>query len=204
MRQRPILRDSVEHTGYRVAIVTLDSHTAGPAARVLPRLEVDFPGLSVSVHAAAEWGESPALLDEARDAIAHADIIVANILFLEEHVQAILPDLIARRDACDALVGVIADEQIVNLTKMGNVDMSKPASGMMAVLKKLKPKTKKKSSGESQMKRGGFVPPRHADHDGRHRAASACCACGHRGPADAALLCSGVRYRPLRRRHPRV
>lgn len=146
------MRDSVEHTGYRVAIVTLDSHTAGPAARVLPRLEADFPGLTVSVHAAAEWGESPALLDEARDAIAHADIIVANILFLEEHVQAILPALKSRRDACDALVGVIADEQIVNLTKMGNVDMSKPASGMMSILKKLKPKTKKKSSGESQMK----------------------------------------------------
>ncbi len=150
------MRDSSDHTGYRVVIVTLDSHTAGPAARVLPRLERDFPGLSVTIHAAAEWGESPAKLDEARDAVAHADIIVVNILFLEEHVQAILPALKARRADCDAMIGIIADEQIVNLTRMGDMDMSRPASGMLAVLKKLKPKSKPsaklKSAGKSQMK----------------------------------------------------
>jgi magnesium chelatase subunit H len=73
-------------------------------------------------------------------------------LFLEEHIAAILPDLEARRPHCDAMVGVIADTQIVNLTKMGDLDMGKPASGVMAILKKLKPKTKRTSSGESQMK----------------------------------------------------
>ncbi len=38
---------------YNVVIVTLDSHAAGPAARIAPRLAVDFPGLTVSVHACA-------------------------------------------------------------------------------------------------------------------------------------------------------
>jgi magnesium chelatase subunit H len=29
----------------------------------------------------------------------HGDIIIANLLFIEEHITAILPDLQARRDA---------------------------------------------------------------------------------------------------------
>ena len=48
--------------GYRIAIVTLDAHVAGPARRIAPKLAKDFPGLEVSVHAAAEWAENPASL----------------------------------------------------------------------------------------------------------------------------------------------
>ena len=147
------MRDSTDHIGYRVVIVTLDRHAAGPAARALPLLQEDFPGLTVSIHAAAEWAENPDALEEARDAVRHGDIIVINLLFIEEHINFILPELTARRDACDAMIGVIADTQIVNLTKMGDLDMSQPASGPMALLKKLKPKAKAKASnGERQMK----------------------------------------------------
>ncbi|WP_102109692.1 magnesium chelatase subunit H [Oceaniglobus roseus] len=146
------MRDSGEITGYRVVIVTLDAHSAGPAARALPRLERDFPGLSLSVHAAAGWAEDPRALALAKDAVRHADIVICNLLFLEEHILAILPELEARRDRCDAMLGVIADEKIVKLTRMGSVDMLKPASGLMAMLKKLKPKAKGRTSGESQMK----------------------------------------------------
>ena len=146
------MRDDGYISGYRVVIVTLDAHAAGPAARVSPALAEDFPGLTVEVLAAAEWSENPAALAQAKDSIRHADIVVANLLFLEEHIAAILPELEARRPHCDAMVGVIADTQIVNLTKMGDLDMGRPASGVMAILKKLKPKTKRTSSGESQMK----------------------------------------------------
>jgi magnesium chelatase subunit H len=38
-------------------------------------------------------------LEEARIAVRHGDIIVANLLFIEEHITAILPELQARRDA---------------------------------------------------------------------------------------------------------
>ena len=38
---------------YRFVIVTLDAHAAGPAQRVAGRLAKDFPGLTISVHAAA-------------------------------------------------------------------------------------------------------------------------------------------------------
>lgn len=83
-------------TGYRVVIVTLDAHAAGPAARACNRLCADFPGLALSVHAAAEWAENPAALAAARAAVAAGDIVIVTLLFLEEHVQAILPALVAR------------------------------------------------------------------------------------------------------------
>jgi magnesium chelatase subunit H len=137
---------------YSVVIVTLDAHAAGPAGRIAPRLARDFPGLAVSVHAAAEWAETPAALARAKAAIASADMIVANLLFLEEHIEAVLPELRAARARVDAFVGVIADPQIVRMTRMGDLDMAKPASGAMALIKKLRgSKSPAEQSGERQM-----------------------------------------------------
>ena len=146
------MRDSYVHSPYRVVIVTLDHHAAGPATRALPALERDFAGLEVSIHAAATWAEDPAALEETKRAVAQANIIVANLLFLEEHVAAIASDMEARRPELDALIGVVADEKIVNLTKMGDLDMSAPSSTAMELLKKLRPKKGTKTSGEGQMK----------------------------------------------------
>ena len=140
------------HPAYNVVIVTLDAHAAGPAARIAPRLARDFPGLTVTVHAAAEWAESPGALARARDAVDHADIVIANLIFIEDHVTAILPNLTAARDRADAFVGMIADGQIVKLTRMGDLDMAKPATGIGALMKKLRgSKTGDKDSGERQM-----------------------------------------------------
>lgn len=137
---------------YRFVVVTLDAHAAGPARRVLPRLVRDFPGLEVSIHAAAEWAGNPAALDRARDDVARADIVVANLLFIDEHIRAILPQLRAARDRADAFVGVIADPQVVRLTRMGDLDMARPASGVAAFLKKLRGgDDRKPASGEKQM-----------------------------------------------------
>ncbi len=147
MRAEPNLRPA-----YSIVIVTLDAHAAGPAARISPRLQRDFPGLSISIHAAAEWAENPEALARARDAVDNADLLVANLLFIEEHITAILPNLQAARDRVDAFVGVIADPAIVKLTKMGDLDMSKPASGAMAFLKKLRGSgPPSASSGAKQM-----------------------------------------------------
>lgn len=146
------MRDNVDHIPYRVVLLTLDRHAAGPAARAAPRLATEFAGLEISIHAAAEWGKDSAALDAARADIAAANIIITSVLFLEEHIQAILPDLKARRDACDAMVGIIADQEIVQLTRMGDLDMSRPASGVMGLLKKLKPSKKSGSSGRDMTK----------------------------------------------------
>lgn len=137
---------------YNIVVVTLDQHAAGPAARIAPRLAKDFPGLTISIHAAAEWAETPAALTRCKLALQTADIVIANLIFIEEHITAILPALTEARARCDAFIGVIADASIVRLTKMGDLDMSKPASAAMALLKKLKPTAKTSAnSGEKQM-----------------------------------------------------
>ena len=147
------MRDDRHMNAYRVVIVTLDRHAAGPAARVTPRLQADFPGITVDIFAAAEWGNNPAAFAECEAALREADIVIANLLFLEEHVAPVLPHLLAARARCDAFVGMITDGQIVRLTKMGDLDMSKPASAAMQLLKSLRgSKGPSAASGEKQMK----------------------------------------------------
>jgi len=138
---------------YRVVILTLDAHAAGPCARAAERLAGDFPGLDLQVHAAAEWGAHPEALEATRAAIAGADMVIANLLFLEEHVAAILPALRARRAECDAMIGVIADAQIVKLTRMGTLDMSRPDTKLSRLMKRLRGADKKgKDDGARKMK----------------------------------------------------
>ena len=69
------MRDDFNITAkaYNVVIITLDSHAAGPVTRASLRLAQDFPGLRVTVHAAAEWGENPETLQKAKAAIALID-----------------------------------------------------------------------------------------------------------------------------------
>ncbi len=90
--------------GYRVVIVTLDSHATGPAARVSERLSGEFQDCQ-SPSCQRQWAEPRRL---GRGAfVRHGDIIVANLLFIEAYL-AILPELQARRDACDAMIGMIS------------------------------------------------------------------------------------------------
>ncbi|MEL7116893.1 MAG: cobaltochelatase subunit CobN, partial [Pseudomonadota bacterium] len=139
--------------GYRVVIVTLDAHAAGPIERAAGRLSADFPGLTVSVHAAAEWGEAPEKLEAAKHAVETGDIVITALLFLEDHVRAILPSLEARRPHCDAMIGMVSDAAIVKTTRMGNLDMGAPASGAMALLKKLRGSSKPSTeSGAKKMR----------------------------------------------------
>ena len=70
----------------------------------------------------------------------NADIIIANLLFLEEHVRAILPTLKTKRENCDALVGCISSKEVVSLTRMDRLDMSKPTSRFFIFIKKTKGK----------------------------------------------------------------
>ncbi|MDA8585538.1 cobaltochelatase subunit CobN [Rhodobacteraceae bacterium] len=152
------MRDEITYQPYNVVLLTLDRHAAGPAARVAPQLAADFPGLALKIHAAAEWAKDPQALDAAKADIASAHIIVTSVIFLEEHIKAILPDLKARRDGCDAMAGIIADQEIVQLTKMGDLDMLRPATGAMALLKKLKPAKKSGNAGAGQMKMLRRIP----------------------------------------------
>ncbi len=148
------MRDSgPDIQSYRIAIVTLDAHNARPCERALAALATDFPGLEIEIFAAAQWGEDPASFDRAKAAIERADIIIVNLLFLEEHVRPLLPILMARRDHCDAMVGMICDAALVKQTRMGSLDMAAPESGTMALLKKLRGSSKPSTeTGEKKMR----------------------------------------------------
>ena len=95
---------AADATPVRVVVVTMDSHLAGAAARALTMLRRELPGLQLVVHAADEWGNDPVALAACRADIARGDIVIATMLFLDDHIRAVLPDLVARRPHCDAMV----------------------------------------------------------------------------------------------------
>ncbi|MDT8345630.1 MAG: magnesium chelatase subunit H, partial [Thermohalobaculum sp.] len=147
--QKPI--SPAEFGGLRLAIVTLDAHFASAIERARPILARKIPGLELSLHAASDWAEQPGKLEETRAAIAQADIVIASMLFLDDQIKAILPALEARRPHCDAMIACVSAQEVIKLTKIGRLDMSKPAQGPMALLKKLRGKRTSASSGAGQM-----------------------------------------------------
>ncbi len=143
----------IRTTPVRVVIVTMDTHLASSVQRVHSALKRDYPGLTLSLHAASEYAGNEQLIARCRADIACADIVVVGMLFLEDHFLPILGDLRARRDQCDAMICMASASEVVKLTRLGQFDMDKPASGPMALLKKLRGnKEKKATGGAAQMK----------------------------------------------------
>jgi magnesium chelatase subunit H len=144
-------------TGLRVVIVTMDSHLSSAAARAEKILRSEIPGLTVVVHAADEWGSDAEALRACHADIAAGDIVIATMLFLEDHVRAVQPALAARRPDCDAILCCMSAGEITRLTRLGRFDMSQEATGALAMLKKLRGKPPGRggaeaSSGQAQMK----------------------------------------------------
>ncbi len=82
----------------RVVVVTMDSHLGGALGRAAATLKRELPNLDLAMHAADEWSGDPAALAACHDDIACADIVIATMLFLDEHIRAVLPALAARRE----------------------------------------------------------------------------------------------------------
>ena len=147
-------------TQIRVVLVTMDTHLSSATERARATLLRDMPGLHLTLHAASEYtGNADATARCIAD-IEQGDIIVTATVFLEDHFLPILPALQARRDACDAMICMVSAGEVVKLTKLGKFDMSKPASGPMAMLKKLRGSSKEKPSagGAAQMKMLRRIP----------------------------------------------
>ncbi len=141
-------------TPVRVVLVTMDSHLASAAHRAGRSLSRTMPGLNFGVHAADEWGNDDTALARCKADIAQADIVIVTMLFMEEHFLPLLPTLQARRDQCDAMVCAMSAAEVTKLTRMGKFDMSAPASGMMAMLKKLRGKPASDQKGGPQATTG--------------------------------------------------
>ena len=125
-------------TPVRVCVVTMDTHLSGAIERARQALRRELPGLTLDVHAASEWTADPRALARCREDLARADLVVATMLFLEEHFTPILGDLRACRERCDAVVCMVSAPEVVRLTRLGRLDMDKPASGPMALMKRLR------------------------------------------------------------------
>jgi magnesium chelatase subunit H len=136
----------------RVVIITLDNHLSGAVARAQSWFARACPGVTIGFYAAADWDEAPETLEAARADIARGDIILMTMLFLEDHIRAVLPQLTARQNACDAMVGLMSAGDIVKLTRMGDYRMDKPATGLLSLIKKLRGTNKAGAqSGAGQM-----------------------------------------------------
>jgi magnesium chelatase subunit H len=138
----------------RIVIVTMDTHLSGAATRALDTVREQVPNLELALHGADEWGADAAALAACRADIARADILFVSMLFLEDHIRAVMPALVERRERCDAMLCCMSAGEVVRLTRMGRLDMSAEAKGAMALLKRLRGSAGKgsSSSGKGQMK----------------------------------------------------
>ena len=136
-----------------IVIVTMDSHFGGAVDRARALLRKQIPGLELTLHAADEFAGDEAALAACRADIGRADIIIAGMLFLEDHFRLVQDAIAARRDNCDALVCCLSAPEITRLTRMGRLDMSAEAKGLMGLLKRLRGKKEGGgASGKGQMK----------------------------------------------------
>ena len=133
-------RISANRPSVRVVIVTLDNHLASAVERARLRLRDEMPGLQLGFHAAAEWENSPEALEDAKADVARADIVLSAMLFMDEHVRAILPTLLARREHCDAMIGCLSAGEVVKTTRLNRFDMSGTKRSALDFLKKLRGK----------------------------------------------------------------
>jgi magnesium chelatase subunit H len=140
----------------RVVIVTMDNHLAGAAARAARMLQQRLPTVSLSIHAASEWADDPSALARCKADIASGDIVIASMLFMEDHFTPVLADLQARRDHCDAMVCIMSAGEVMRLTRLGRFSMDGSTRGPMAFLKKLRGKSNDgkptATAGAQQMK----------------------------------------------------
>ena len=155
MGGRPQTLKAVEDkTCFRVAIVTMDTHLNTAAFKANQTLRNEIPGLNLQMFAASEYASEPSKLVACLEGIKKADIVVVSMLFVEEHFQPIMKALEAKRKDCDAMVCIMSAPEVSKLTSMGRLDMTKPASGAMGFLQKLRGNKKNNAAkgGESQMR----------------------------------------------------
>jgi len=146
-------RTSVDNTPIKVVMIMLDNHMSSTVMVAQKQLQKDLPGLQLCAHAATDWANNPLALEKCLQDIAEGDIIFATMLFVEDHINPVLPALKARREACDAMVACMSATEIVGLTKIGRFKMGGKESAPIKFLKNLRGKKKDGSSdGASQMR----------------------------------------------------
>ncbi|WP_132254558.1 magnesium chelatase subunit H [Methylobacterium segetis] len=142
---------AAERPDIRVVIVTLDNHLASAVERARQTLACEMPGLVLGFHAAADWEADPAAVEACRRDIARADIVLSAMLFMDEHVRAILPALLARRPDCDAMIGCLSAAEIVRTTRLNRFNMDGSQRSALDFLKRLRGKGPAQGNAGRQM-----------------------------------------------------
>ena len=132
------MKNPLSHQPIRICVITLDAHLASAMDHAREQLMQELGGLRLNLHAAAEFAADAVKLKHCLEDIAEADIIVANMLFLEEHIRLVQAALEARRMDCDAMLVCLSASEVTKLTRVGRFDMQKPSSAAMNFLKKLR------------------------------------------------------------------
>ena len=137
----------------RVSIITMDTHLSSATERARYALKKKLPSLELSIHAASSWTVDAKALENCITDIESADILIVTMLFMEDHYKPVIEALKARRNQCDAMICAMSAGEVVSLTRMGGFDMGKPATGLMALLKRLRGnKEKAQTGGAAQMR----------------------------------------------------
>jgi magnesium chelatase subunit H len=150
---------AADRTEIRIVIVTMDSHLSSAAARAARRLAVELPGLTLNVHAADEWGSDPHALQRCRDDIARGHLVIATMLFMEDHFRPVLQAFEERRAQCDAMICMMSAAEVVKLTRIGRFVMDGKQTGPLALLKRLRGTRKNtRMAGADEMKMLRRIP----------------------------------------------
>ena len=142
-------------THMRVVMLTLDTHLSSAANRSAARLAQKMPGLELRLHAASEYRASDDALQKCLHDIQRADMVIATMLFMEDHYLPVIEAMKARRDHCDAMVCIMSAPPVMQLTRMGKLTMGGKSSGLMELLKKLRPKAKENTEEKTASKSEG-------------------------------------------------
>jgi magnesium chelatase subunit H len=154
----PRRTSAADRTPVRVVIVTLDDHLASTVDRAAAALRGELPGIEVRFHAAADWERDEARLARVVADIGDADIVLATMLFMDEHIRAVRPALEARRARCDAMVVCMSAAEVTKLTRMGRFAMGATDKGPMAFLKRLRGKDSAPNAGARQLRMLKLIP----------------------------------------------
>ena len=136
----------------RMVVLTLDAHLSGVLDAAGAAVARDLPGFELSVHMASRWANDPAAAADANADIARADVVVAHMLFLEDHFLPVIAALRDRREQCLAMMGCLSAGEVVKLTRLGKFRMDGEGGAVTNLLKKLRGKAKgPETSGARQM-----------------------------------------------------
>jgi len=122
----------------KVVLISLDRHGEEAARRAAATLADGDVSIRLDHFAAVEFSKPGPAQDATLAAIADADVLIVTMLFMEDHIHAVLPALRERAAACQAIVGLLASGEIIQLTHLGRLDMGKKARGPLALLKRLR------------------------------------------------------------------